>query len=322
MKPLQNIVIYQSPDGHVQVQAKIERETLWLKQDEIALLFGVQRPAITKHIRNIFSTKELDEKCTCSILEHMGNNGRVYKTIQYNLDMIIAVGYRVNSKRATQFRIWATDVLKQYLTQGYALNKHLLQTQQRKIAYLQQAIGLLSRATLANTADITAAIDVLKQFSGGLTLLDDYDNQQLDEEGRSTRKAVEISSGEFLELIRQMKPAFASDVFGNPKDSSFESSVNQIYQTFGKKELYPSIEQKAAILLYLIVKNHSFSDGNKRIAAACFLYFLEKNNLLFRSSGEPVIDNKALAALTLLIAVSTPSEKETLLRVILSILNR
>lgn len=245
-----------------------------------------------------------------------------YKTKLYNLDLILSVGYRVNSKSATQFRIWATNVLKQYLTQGYALNKQVLLEQQAKAQALQQAIGLLSRLAVQDGAGIPSAILVLDRFSKGLSLLDDYDHKQLDEQGVSSSPAVVIQPEEFWELINQMKPDFASEVFARTKDGSFESSIRQIYQTFDGKPLYPSIEQKAAELLYLIVKNHSFADGNKRIAAACFLYFLEKNHILFRAGGIPVIDNKALATLTLLIAVSTPTEKDTILQVILSVLNR
>ena len=317
-----NIVIYNAPNGSIELKAKLKDDTLWLTQEEIAHLFEVQRPAITKHIKNIFATEELQEKSVCSILELTARDGKKYKTKLYNLDLILSVGYRVNSKSATQFRIWATNVLKQYLTQGYSLNKQILLEQQSKAQSLQQAIGWLSRLAVQGEGSLRSAVSVLESFSKGLSLLDDYDHKKLDEQGSSVVPAETIHPEEFLELINYMKPDFASEVFGRPKDGSFESSIRQIYQTFDGKPLYPSIEQKAAELLYLIVKNHAFADGNKRIAAACFLYFLEKNHILFRESGIPVIDNKALATLTLLIAVSTPSEKDTILQVILSVLNR
>lgn len=321
-KNLQNgkIVIYQN-----KVEVLLEKETIWLSAEQIGEVFQKDRSTIQRHIKNIVNTGELTLKATCAKNAQVQQEGnrRVSREIPfYNLDMIIAVGYRVNSKRATQFRIWATNVLKQYLTQGYALNRQVLQEQHAKIESLRQAIGLLSRAAVAHAGELSVAAQVLEQFAAGLALLDDYDNQQLDEQGRSSRAAVEIKPREFLEVVRRMKTEFASEVFANPKDGSFESSVGQIYQTFGGKELYPSIEEKAAVLLYLIVKNHSFSDGNKRIAAACFLYFLERNKALCRADGQPVLDNKTLATLTLFIAVSKSAEKETVLKVILSVLNR
>lgn len=319
---LQNgkIVIYQN-----KVEVLLEKETVWLSVEQIGEVFQKDRSTIQRHIKNIINTGELTLKATCAKnaqVQREGSRSVSRELPFYNLDMIIAVGYRVNSKRATQFRIWATHVLKQYLTQGYALNRQVLQEQHAKIESLRQAIGLLSRAAVEHTGDFSAAAKVLAQFADGLALLDDYDNQQLDEQGRSSRAAVEIKPSEFLEVVRSMKTDFASEVFANPKDGSFESSIGQIYQTFGGKDLYPSIEEKAAELLYLIVKNHSFSDGNKRIAAACFLYFLERNKALCHTDGQPVLDNKTLATLTLFIAISKPTEKETVLKVILSVLNR
>lgn len=314
------IIIYQN-----KVEVLLEKETVWLSADQIGEVFQKDRSTIQRHIKNILNTGELTLKATCAKNAQVRPEGnrRVLREIPYyNLDMIIAVGYRVNSKRATQFRIWATQVLKQYLTQGYALNRQVLREQHAKIESLRQAIGLLSRAAVEQTGDFSVAAQVLAQFADGLALLDDYDNQQLDEQGRSSRVAVVIKPSEFLEVVRSMKTAFASEVFANPKDGSFESSIGQIYQTFGGKDLYPSIEEKAAELLYLIVKNHSFSDGNKRIAAACFLYFLERNKALYRADGQPILDNKTLATLTLFIAISKPTEKETVLKVILSVLNR
>ena len=325
MPETQDIIIYRVEGGSQEIAVKLARENIWLTQKQIEQLFDSSKANISEHISHIFQDGELTKEATVRKFRTVQQEGSRQVSRErefYNLDMIIAVGYRVNSKRATQFRIWATRVLKQYLTQGYALNRQLLQEQNTKMHALQQAIGLLSRVALEDGAHTAPAARLLEEFATGLTLLDDYDHNHLDDQGRSLRTATVIPTQEFLSIIHAMKPAFASEVFAKPKDSSFESSVRQIYQSFNGQELYPSIEQKAAELLYLIVKNHSFADGNKRIAAACFLYFLQKNNALFRADGAPVIENKALAALTLLIALSTPAEKETILRITLSILNR
>ncbi len=325
MPETQDIIIYRVEGDSQEIAVKLARENIWLTQKQIEQLFDSSKANISEHISHIFQDGELTKEATVRKFRTVQQEGSRQVSRErefYNLDMIIAVGYRVNSKRATQFRIWATRVLKQYLTQGYALNRQLLQEQNTKMHALQQAIGLLSRVALEDGAHTAPAARLLEEFATGLTLLDDYDHNHLDDQGRSLRTATVIPTQEFLSIIHAMKPAFASEVFAKPKDSSFESSVRQIYQSFNGQELYPSIEQKAAELLYLIVKNHSFADGNKRIAAACFLYFLQKNNALFRADGAPVIENKALAALTLLIALSTPAEKETILRITLSILNR
>lgn len=321
----QDIVIYQTNDTSPKIAVKLAKEDIWLTQKQIEMLFESSKANISEHISHIFKEGELSRAETVRkfrTVQQEGTRSVSREREFYNLDMIIAVGYRINSKRATQFRIWATNILKQYLTQGYALNEQVLSEQRAKTQALQQAIGLLSRLVAQEKGGVFSAVAVLERFSKGLSLLDDYDHKRLDEQGASTAPSVMIPVEEFLLVINQMKPDFASDVFARPKDGSFESSVRQIYQTFEGKPLYPSIEQQAAELLYLIVKNHSFADGNKRIAAACFLYFLEKNHILFRNDGHPIIDNKALATLTLLIAVSTPAEKDTILRVILSVLNR
>lgn len=274
------IIIYKSDDGSVSLDVKLEQDTIWLTQKAMAELFGVKIPAINKHINNIYREEELQKSSTISILEIVqkeGNRDVLRETAYYNLDMIIAVGYRVNSKKATQFRIWATSVLRDYLTKGYAVNEKLLQSQKSKIEALQTSVSLLSRSLNNQIDTVEKAQDVanlLENFAKGLDLLDNFDHKTLDKKGLTKKEAVRISTEEFLQVIDNMKSEFASDVFANPKDNSFESSVNQIYQTFDGKELYPTLEEKAAMLLYLITKNHSFSDGNKRIAASCFLYFL------------------------------------------------
>ena len=318
------IVIYTSQDGHVSLDTRLENETIWLTQIQIADLFNVKRPAISKHMKNIFESGELIEDSVVSILETTANDGKTYNVAYYNLDMIIAVGYRVNSKKATQFRIWATNILRDYLTKGYVVNEKQLQSQKEKIEALKTTVSLLSRSLTNQIETIDEAQNVarlLENFAQGLDLLDDFDHKTLDNQGHTQKEVVRISTDEFLNVVNEMKSEFASDVFANPKDDSFESSVNQIYQTFGGQDCYPTLEEKASMLLYLITKNHSFSDGNKRIAASCFLYFLDKNGILYKD-GLPIIDNGTLFALTILIAESNPKEMETMKQIVVSVLNK
>ena len=323
------IVIYTSEDGTVSLDTKLENETIWLTQKQMAELFGVKTPAISKHLKNIFNEGELKEEVVISILETTTKHGAIKEKTQksttqfYNLDAIISVGYRVNSSRATQFRIWATDVLKKYLTQGYAINNKMLKAQNAKIVNLQQTISLLSRSIqnqIETVDDAQNVAKILDNFAKGLDLLDNFDHKTLDDKGCTQKPAVKISEKEYLNIIDKMKSEYASDVFANPKDGSFASSINQIYQTFDGKDCYPTLEEKAAMLLYLITKNHSFSDGNKRIAASCFLYFLDKNNMLYRDNL-PIIDSRTLFALTLLIAESKPEEMDIMKQIVISVLN-
>lgn len=320
------IVIYQSADGTVNLDARLENETIWLTQKGMAELFGVKIPAVNKHINNIYKEQELSMDSTVSILEIVQKEGMrdvSRQTTFYNLDMVIAVGYRINSKRATQFRIWATSTLKEYLTKGYVINEKKLRQEQDKVKTLQNTFQLLSRSLSHQVENLEEAQNIAKlldSFAQGLDLLDNFDHKTLDTKGKNTKEAVRVSENEFLQVIDKMKSEFSSDVFANPKDESFSSSVNQIYQTFDGQELYPTLEEKAAMLLYLITKNRSFSDGNKRIAASCFLYFLNRNNLLY-INGSPIIDNTTLFALTLLIAESNPAEMETIKNVVVSVLN-
>lgn len=321
------IIIYTSTDGSVSLDVKLEQDTIWLTQKAMAELFSVKTPAVNKHINNIYKDEELQEKSTISkmeIVQKEGERSVSRETTFYNLDMIIAVGYRVNSKRATQFRIWATNVLKDYLTKGYVINEKQLQAQKNKIETLQTTVSLLARSLNNQIDTVEEAQDVanlLENFAKGLNLLDDFDHKTLDTKGLTQKEVVYISTKEFLEVVDKMKSEFASDVFANPKDNSFDSSVNQIYQTFGGEDCYPTLEEKAAMLLYLITKNHSFSDGNKRIAASCFLYFLDKNGMLYKNNL-PIIDNGTLFALTILIAESNPQEMETMKQIVVSVLNK
>ncbi len=331
MEKENKIIIYKTKDGNSEVDLKLHNETLWLTQKSMAELFDVNVPAINKHLKNIFREGELNEKEVISKMEITTQHGAMINKTQtketsfYNLDAIISVGYRVNSTKATQFRIWATKTLKNYLTEGYVINKKQLQQQKEKFETLQQTVDLLNRSLINQVETLKQAKDVsniLNNFVKGLNLLDDYDHQQLDKKGNSKRKAIKIKTQDFLKIIDKMKGEFASDVFAVPKDKSFESSVNQVYQTFGGQELYPTLEEKAAMLLYMIVKNHSFVDGNKRIAASCFLYFLDRNKMLYDKTNKPVIDSATLFALTLLIAESNPKDKDIILQVVISVLNR
>lgn len=320
-----NILIYTTKDGNIDV--KLEQETVWLTQKQMSKLFDTTPQNITIHIQNIYKEQELSKDSTCKDFLQVQTEGKrqISRSMTfYNLDMIISVGYRVNSKQGVQFRRWATSKLKEYLVQGYTLNERLLKEKVEKLSLLQNAFNLLNRSITNQAENLDEAQQISKlmsDFSVGLNLLDDFDNQRLDNKGNTKKEAVYISVDEFLDVIQKMKTEFTSEIFGNPKDDSFSSSVNQIYQTFDGKDCYPSIEEKAVNLLYFIVKNHSFSDGNKRIGANCFLYFLKKNNLLYKAD-KPIIDNATLATITLLIAESKPEEKETVKQIAISILNR
>ena len=323
MEQQNNIVIYQTENGKTKLDVHLQEQTIWLSLDQISSLFQKNKSTISRHIKNIFLSEELDRESVVANFATTAKDGKIYQVDYYNLDMIISVGYRVNSKIATQFRKWATGILKQYLVDGYAVNEKRLQEQKSKISQLQNAIKLLNRSIehqADNLDDAKKLSALMADFASGLDLLDDYDNKTLDTKGKTIKPAVIIKKEELLNVIDRMKPEFGSDVFANPKDDSFDSSINQIYQTFGGQECYPSLEEKAAMLLYFLVKNHSFTDGNKRIGAACFLYFLDKNGILYQNNIQ-LIDNTTLFTLTILIAESKPEEKETMKQVILSVLN-
>ncbi|HRE41454.1 MAG TPA: virulence protein RhuM/Fic/DOC family protein [Ignavibacteria bacterium] len=320
---MSEILIYQNPENKTEIKVQFEGETFWLSLNQISELFGRDKSVISRHLNNIYKTAELDRFSTvaknATVQTEAGR--KVTRTIEfYNLDAILSVGYRVNSKRGTQFRQWATQRLKEYLVEGYAINEKRLAEKQQQVEYLKTGIKILNRAiTQQATAEESKMLQV---FAKGLELLDDYDHEQLDLKGKTIRQTVYPKVNEYLDVITKMKSSFESDVFAKPKDKSFESSVNQIAQRFNSKDLYKSIEEKAATLLYLIVKNHSFVDGNKRIAAACFLYFLEKNGMLYLKSRETIISNEALASITLFVATSKPEEMPTVKNLIISILNR
>ena len=315
------IAIYQ--DGSIKLTARVEDESIWLTQAQIVELFGSSKANINEHINKILQENELDNSVVRNS-RTTASNGKNYNTKYYNLGMIISIGYRVKSKIATQFRKWVTQTLRDYITQGYAINEQRLREKESQLETLKKAIDLLEKELQNQIENIDQARQLtafLSNFAKGFELLDDYDHQRLDQKGKTKSSESMFSTGELLDMIKTLKKDFDSDVFGLPKDESFESSINQIYQTFGNQECYPSIEEKAVTLLYLVVKNHSFIDGNKRIAAACFLYFLDKDGIL-KQNEKFILDNNSLFALTILVAESKPSEMEIIKSMIVSILNR
>lgn len=317
------IEIYQSNDGQNHIEVIVRNETIWLSQKQISSLFGTEVPAINKHVRNILNDGELKPEATISKMEIVQTEGKrqVLRQLDvYNLDMILSIGYRVNSSKATQFRIWATQRIKDYLIQGYAINEQRLAQKNQQVQTLKDGIRILSRAIETNISN--ADITWLEQFAKGLELLDDYDHEKLDQKGITVQPATYPELSDYQYIIEIMRGDFESSVFGKEKDDSFQSSIAQISKGFDDIDFYPSIEEKAATLLYLIIKNHSFVDGNKRIAAACFLLFLEMNNLLKSKEDNLLISNEALASLTLFAAASKPEEMETVKKLIVSVLNR
>lgn len=317
------IEIYQASDGQTQIEVTFEKDTVWLTQKMMAALFQTTVPNINMHIKNVYEEKELAEAATIKdfLIVRMEGQREVKRSQKfYNLDVIISIGYRIKSQVATQFRQWATQCLKDYLVQGYTINEKRLAQKQQEVQTLKDGIRILSRAIEGKIGE--EGLEWLNQFAIGLELLDDYDHEQLDAKGVTNGPAVYPEMDDYQQVIDTMKADFDSAVFGKEKDDSFKSAITQITKGFGDEDFYPSIEEKAATLLYLIVKNHGFVDGNKRIAAACFLLFLEKNGLLYANDQQPIISNEALASLTLFVAASKPDEMETVKKLVISVLNR
>lgn len=320
------IILYKTPEGETEIDVKLEEDTVWLTQKQLSLLFQTERSVITKHINNILKTKELQRNSVCAKFAHTATDGKIYTSNFYNLDMIISVGYRVNSKRGTQFRIWANKVLKDYLVQGYALNEKKLKDQTSRIKELEKTLDIFSKVTESyqlKQDEFAGIIKVVKDYTYALDVLDKYDNQTLTISSTNKDVSFKVTYELAKKVVQRMKEKFGgSKLFGKEKDKSFKGTIGAIYQTFDKKELYPSIEEKAAHLLYFTIKNHSFIDGNKRIAAAIFLWFLEMNNYLYSNDGTKRIPDNALVALCLLIAESDPKEKEMIARVIVNLINK
>ena len=315
---MSEIIIYESVNNQVQVEVEFDGNTVWLNLKQLATLFNRDKSVISRHLSKIFDTKELDKKAVVAKNATTASDGKIYQVEYYNLDAILSVRYRVNSKQGTQFRIWANNILKEYLVKGYTLNEKRLAQKEQEVSILKNGIQILSRVIEEKASNN----QWLATFSKGLSLLDDYDHEALDAKGLTIREANYPSLDDYQILINQMLNEFDSDVFGKEKDESFKSSIAQIAKGFGEVDFYSTLEEKATMLLYLIVKNHSFVDGNKRIAAACFLKFLKQNNMLFNNKQEPIISNDTLASLTLFIASSKPEEMETVKRLVISVLNR
>ncbi len=321
---MSEVVIYQAEDGQTRLQVNLDRDTVWLTQEHMAKLFGRERSVITKHIRNVFKEGELAEDSVRAKFAHTAADGKIYQVDYYNLDVIISVGYRVKSQQGTRFRQWATGVLRSHIVEGYSLNEQRLREESAKLREMRQAVDLLTR-TLSHQELITdTGKDVLKvidDYAYALAVLDGYDHGTLAIEATGGQSTLVFGYDQASAIVAAMKSGF-DGLFGIEKDQGFKSALGAIYQTHEGEELYPSAEEKAANLLYFIVKNHAFSDGNKRIAAAVFIAFLARAGILYRPDGGKRLADNALVALTLLIAESRPEEKDTLVKVTVNLINR
>lgn len=324
-----SIEIFIYDEGKTEIQVKLDNDTVWLSQKQMALLFDKDTDTIGLHLKNIYQSGELDELETTeesSVVQLEGKRKVQRKVKLYNLDSIISVGYRVNSKRGVQFRIWANRILKEYLVKGYSINEQRLAKQTEQLKELQKSVKLLGK--ILEYKDITqnegkGLLKIISDYAYALDILDQYDYQKLEITETSGKEIYRISYAEAKNQIERIRSFWGnSKLFGNEKDDSFKSSISTVFQTFDGVDLYPSIEEKAANLLYFITKNHSFSDGNKRIAAFIFLYFMERNSILYTPNGEKRVADNALVALTLMIAVSKPDEKDTIIKVIVNLINK
>ncbi|GGJ85164.1 cytochrome c [Parabacteroides faecis] len=325
-----SIIIYTTKDSQISLEVKMNSDTVWLTQSQMAELFGRERTVIGKHIKNIFKEKELKQEVVCANFAHTTSHGAIKGKSQtrevayYNLDVIISIGYRVKSLRGTQFRIWANKILKDYLIKGYAINQKIKLEHYQELKEMVHILG----NTLKNQEQLTSdqskgLLAVVTDYVYALDTLDKYDYQQLLIEDTTQGDKFHATYENAMEAIRSLKGKFGeSELFAHEKDQSFKSSVSTIYQTFDGIELYPSIEEKAAMLLYLVTKNHSFSDGNKRIAAMLFLWFMENNGILYHPNGEKRIADNTLVALTLMIAESRTEEKDVMVKVVVNLINQ
>jgi prophage maintenance system killer protein len=323
------IIIYQLTGSDAKIDVQVAEETVWLTQRQMSELFGKDVDTIGLHIRNIYKEGELIAGATTeesSVVQEEAGRSVTRKIRTYNLDVIISVGYRVKSPRGTQFRIWANSVLKEYLKKGYAVNERKLKEKTAQLEELKQTVALLGKVLKSKeeltTDEATGLLKVVTDYSYALDILDKYDHQQLALEGTTDQQLFVATYDDAIHAIKDLKDRFGgSALFGNEKDDSFKGSIGTIYQSFGGVEFYPTIEDKAANLLYFVVKNHSFSDGNKRIAAYLFVWFMEKNGILYREDGSKRIADNALVALTLMIAESKPDEKDMMVKVVVNLIN-
>jgi prophage maintenance system killer protein len=320
------IKIYKAEDGKTEIQVKLDNETVWLSLMQLTELFQRDKSVISRHINNIFKEKELIKTLVVAKNATTANDGKTYQVDYYNLDVIISIGYRIKSQRGTQFRIWANKILKDFLIKGYSINEQRLRQQNEQLRELQESVKLLGNVLKYKDLsgdESTGLLKIISDYAYALDILDQYDYQNLEIAETSGKETYQLTYEEAMFQIRKVKEVYGnSELFGHEKDNSFRSSVATIYQTFNGLDLYPSIEEKAANLLYFVTKNHSFTDGNKRIAAFLFLYFLEKNGILFDQYGNKRIADNALVALTLMIAVSRTEEKEVMTKVIVNLINK
>jgi len=328
---MNQIEIYQTKDKQTQVEVRFEEDTVWLNQIQLAELFKGSRSNIVEHIKNIYKSGELDENSTCRKFRQVRTEGKrkIERQIDhYNLDIIIGVGYRINSKRGTQFRQWATQRLKDYLVKGYTLNEKRLQQLVQNMQQLEQAVKLIHQSGSAGELSITEAkglLEIITTYTQSFILLNKFDSNNLTDEKLNENITYEIKYSEAIKAITELKKQLikkkeASALFGKERGQGFESALNSVVKTFGGEYLYKSIEEQAAHLLYFIIKNHSFTDGNKRIGAFLFVWFLEKNKHRFKKSGELKINDNALVALALLVAQSNPDDKEIMIKLVMNLI--
>ena len=324
---MSEVIIYQSKSSQVQVEVEFDGNTVWLSQNQLSQLFDQTKQNISLHINNCFREGELERAATVKeslTVQKEGNRTVKRKTSHYNLDVIISVGYRVKSKQGTQFRIWANQVLKDYLVKGYAVNQKRLQESQKQLTEFKKLVQLQNNVITEyqlETDETKGLIQVIANYATALDLLDDYDHQRLELPKRGSTEVVKINYQEAKKAIEELgKQTKFEGLFGKEKDDSFKGSLENIYQTFDGKDLYKTTEEKAAHLLYFVVKNHSFTDGNKRIAAFIFVWFLDRNNLLYKEKGEKIVSDSTLVALTLMIAQSHPNDKDMMVKVAVQLL--
>ena len=321
------IIIYRAEDNTVQLDVRMENETVWLNLNQMAMLFDRDKSVISRHIRDVFRERELSKEATVAknaTVQIEGGRAIVRQMDYYNLDVIISVGYRVKSQRGVQFRQWANKILKDYLVKGYAINEKLRREQLSDLRQLVQIVGRTMQSKSVESEDETQAIfDVVLDYTYALDTLDNYDYERLTVKETTPEARFHATYENAMQTIAALREKFGgSTLFGNEKDDSFKSSIGQIYQTFGGKDLYPSVEEKAAMLLYLVTKNHSFSDGNKRIAATLFLWFLNNNGILYREDGTKRLADNTLVALTLMIAERKKKKKDTMVKVVVNLINQ
>lgn len=327
--PKGEVILYKSQDGSIAIDVKLEGETVWLNPIQMAKLFDKARPTILEHIKNVYNEGEVDRNSTCRKFQQVQFEGERQITRRvdyYNLDVIISVGYRVKSKRGTQFRIWANRVLKEYLLKGYALNERKLKAYSERIKEIERTLEIFSSVTekyKLQKDEFSGILKVVADYSRALDLLDSYDHQKLKVKQTTKDEKFRINYAKAIKEIDKLRVKFGgSALFAKEKDDSFKGSINAIYQTFDGNDLYPSVEEKAANLLYFVIKNHSFIDGNKRIATSIFLWFLDNNGILYKETGEKRIADNAIVALCLMIAESNPKEKDMMIKVAVNLINK